>query len=234
MINVMIVEDDPMVARLNSKYLEKMDGFRLVCVARSCREATERLGREKIDLLLLDIYLPGSNGIELLKAIRKADRSVDVIVLSAASDVPTIREALNFGAFDYLIKPFEFDRFTRSLLSYQEAAQYIYEKNELNQSELDSHYFGRNLEEINTLPKGLNKNTLVKIWGGVVEQGAGRFTTGQIASSIGLSKVSTRKYLEFLKNISMLSMEVEYGTIGRPIYQYRRIGSPDSFSAVRG
>ncbi len=228
MINVMIVEDDPMVARLNSKYLEKLSGFRLVGVAKSCREALERLGRDKVDLLLLDIYLPGSNGIELLKDIRKADRNVDVIILSAASDVPTIKKAMNFGAFDYLIKPFEFERFTKSLLSYKEATHYIYAKNKLNQSELDSHYFGRNLEEINTLPKGLNKNTLIKIWGGVVRQGKRRFTTEQIASLIGLSRVSTRKYLEFLKDINMLSLDVEYGTVGRPIYQYRCIGSSSS------
>lgn len=71
MINVMIVEDDPMVAEINKQYLSKMDGFRLAAQASSVDEAIRLLGKEDIQLILLDIFMPGKQGLDLLAYLRK-------------------------------------------------------------------------------------------------------------------------------------------------------------------
>jgi len=59
MIKVLIVEDDPMVAKFNKYYLEQIEGFQLVAVASSAEAALKILEKEKIDLILLDIFIPG-------------------------------------------------------------------------------------------------------------------------------------------------------------------------------
>lgn len=229
MIKVLIVEDDPMVAKLNSMYLDKVDGFKLSGIAKSLDEALSILKKHKIDLILLDIFLPNSNGIELLKKLREADNSVNVIIISAASDVSTIKKAMSYGVRDYLIKPFEFDRFNKALLSYKETISYIGEKSKLNQKEIDSHLLGRNIKKTDTLPKGLNKITLIKIWKNIKTLKCSVFSTEEIAEIVGISRVSMRKYLEFLKDIQVLDMEIEYGSIGRPIYKYKYTEQNDNF-----
>jgi len=83
MINVMIIEDDPMVRDINSKFLKKVDDFKLVKAASNLTEAMEFMNGNKVDLLLLDIYLPKENGIEFLKKLRKEGAEVDVILITA-------------------------------------------------------------------------------------------------------------------------------------------------------
>ena len=126
MINVLIVEDDPMVAEFNKRYLNQVEGFKLKAVARSFEEAIEVLKTKDIQLILLDIFMPGLSGLELLSQIRKTDSEVDVIIVSAACDIQTIKKALKYGAVDYLIKPFEFERFNSALICLQKNPE-IYE-----------------------------------------------------------------------------------------------------------
>lgn len=71
MIRVLIVEDDPMVAEFNKRYLEQVEGFQLVSVVSSVNEALNLLEKQTIDLILLDIFIPGMNGLDLLLLIRK-------------------------------------------------------------------------------------------------------------------------------------------------------------------
>lgn len=70
MIKVLIVEDDPMVAMLNTHYLEQVGGFELVQAVNSVKSAIEVLEESRIDLVLLDIFMPEETGFELLMYIR--------------------------------------------------------------------------------------------------------------------------------------------------------------------
>ena len=97
-IRVMIVEDDPMVADLNRRYLEQMSGFSLVGLCRSGEEAVEALKEKEVDLMLVDVYMPGMSGLDLINHIRKEQYGVDVILVTAAKDQKSILEALRQGA----------------------------------------------------------------------------------------------------------------------------------------
>ncbi|WP_462409485.1 response regulator [Neobacillus sp. Marseille-QA0830] len=230
MIKVVIVEDDPMVAELNKRYLEQIDGFILTAICKTVEQAFETLKKEKVELLLLDIFMPGKNGLELLSSLRKQDLAVDVIVISAASDTERIQKALRLGAVDYLIKPFEFDRFNAALTAYRENLSFINEHNLLNQEELDQMILHK---EENTLPeelpKGLSKETLRVIWNSVVEMKATPFSTDDIVLKSGISRVSVRKYLKFLNDIGVLEVQVHYGTVGRPYSEHRIIEKNTDF-----
>lgn len=224
MINVLIVEDDPMVAELNKRCLERLQGFALAGMARSVDEALTLLEQlAQIDLILLDIFMPGTNGLELLTHLRRTGRGVDVIVVSSASNSHYIKEALSYGAVDYLIKPFEFERLISALLSYRDRALLIKDHEVMNQVELD-RILHKEQSALLELPKGLNRHTLKKVWE-ELQSMPGSFTAEEIAKRVGISRVSMRKYLDFLEHIEAVQMEVVYGTVGRPVSKYSQNNS---------
>ena len=118
MIKVLLVEDDPMVLKFHEHYLNQVKGFELVDKARTGEEALELLAVKSYDLVLLDIFMPGMDGLQLLKIIREQERNLDVIVISAAKDKERIQSALRNGAVDYIIKPFDFERFNLALTNF--------------------------------------------------------------------------------------------------------------------
>lgn len=226
MIKVLIVEDDPMVAEFNKRYLEQVGGFVLKKIVHSVNDALKLLEQEEIDLILLDIFMPGKNGLELLSQIRERDKGVDVIVISAASDIASIKKALQFGAVDYLIKPFEFERFYEALSAYRGRASIMRDQERLSQAELDKQIFRKDSsEKPGDLPKGLNRDTLKSVWENIQEMNEASFTTEEIAQRVGISRVSMRKYLNFLNHLGVLKTETLYGAVGRPVYQHRYLPS---------
>lgn len=228
MIKVLIVEDDPMVAEFNRRYLEQVGGFELIAVAPSVADALQILDRQDVNLILLDIFMPGLNGFDLLAQIRKLGQGVDVIVVSAACDSQSIKKALRFGAVDYLIKPFEFERFNTALSTYRDWVRMTKGQEKLSQAELDVRLLHPNpIAAPSELPKGLTRNTLKTVWENIQEMKERSFSTEEMASRVGVSRVSMRKYLSFLTEIGVLDMEVIYGSVGRPVYQHRCI-KPDN------
>lgn len=229
MIKVLIVEDDPMVVKFNKRYLELIDGFQLKAAARSAEEAFDILKREKIDLILLDIYMPGIDGLELLSKLRKRDEFIDVIVVSAAHDSASIKKALQYGAVDYLIKPFEFERFKAALDTYLKRETIMKSHNDISQEELDKHLLARDREVLGSeIPKGLDKNTLKLSWEKIISLGGGSFSTEEIANQVGISRISMRKYVSFLEEAGILKKEIIYGSPGRPVYKYRLVSTDNN------
>lgn len=223
MISVLIVEDDPMVAEFNKRYLEEIEGFTLKGIAKSVDEAITKLEELVVDLILLDVFMPGKNGLELLSFIREKQKGVDVILITAASDIDHIQHSLRLGAVDYLIKPFHFERFHESLTAYREKSQFMKKQNLLDQNLLDKKILQKDQRvKKKDLPKGLTKETLKTIWN-VIEnqQNEEAFTTEYIAVETGISRVSVRKYLLFLDDLGILEMQPTYGSIGRPINFYK-------------
>jgi two-component system, CitB family, response regulator MalR len=221
MIRVLIVEDDPMVAELNKRYLDKTDGFALAAMIRSADETLNFLEREEVDLILLDVYMPGTNGLGLLTHIRKSGRKLDVILVTAASDCESIEKALRYGVVDYLIKPFEFERFNSALIAYRDRVSFMKQQNILSQDQLDKKILNRDQVHLTVgLPKGLDRKTLEVIEARIRDSKGNTFTTEEMAGKVGISRVSMRKYLEFLNQSGILEVRISYGSIGRPVYQY--------------
>ena len=223
MIRVLIVEDDPMVAQLNKQFIEKVEGYDLVDITHNVKDATSVIETQPIDLVLLDVYMPDENGLTLLTYIREHHYKIDAILITAASDADKIQTAMRYGAIDYLIKPFEFERFKQSLLQYKHKHQFFNENQSFDQSTLDSRLFNKSETKNDgtaTLPKGLTKGTLQAIIDKVTHSGKQTFSTDEIAEIADVSRVSVRKYLKFLADINVLEESLTYG-IGRPVYQYK-------------
>jgi CitB family two-component system response regulator MalR len=223
MIHILIVEDDPMVAEINRRYLQQIEGFELVGVASSVEEVEPILTSKKVDLILLDIHMPGDNGWSLLCKMRGMGMEMDVIVITASCDKESIKKGMRFGAVDYIIKPFEFERFKSALVHYQEEQILLDKQEKINQSELDQLLLYKEQKESNgnELPKGLTRNTLQRVWKEIGTFGKQSFTTEELASRVGVSRVSMRKYVSFLAEIQVLETDFSYGSVGRPVLTHR-------------
>lgn len=223
MIDVMIVEDDPMVAQLNKQYIELVDGFAVHSVVHRAAEALSLLNTCNIDLILLDLFMPNMNGIELLTKLRETGKGLDVLVVSAIRDTSTIMQVLRFGAIDYIIKPFEFPRLKDALMNYKELAHIIHKQDIMNQTDIDNYFYKDHPADLSwQLPKGINQATLKKSWDKIQEKET-VFSTNDLASDVGISRVSMRKYLEFLRELGILELKLIYSAVGRPKYQYHCI-----------
>lgn len=218
MIEVLIVEDDPMVLEINKSYLNDIPGYHVMGAVSSVQEALTFLKATLPDLILLDIFMPEQNGLDLLTTIRQQQLDIDVILITAASDMESIHKAIQNGAFDYIIKPFRFDRFKQAMLKYKEQTRVMKEENELSQEELDHLLLEKKgmVGEV-ILPKGLAKNTLKEIWRFINSKNGEEFTTEDLVEAVGISRISIRKYLTFLEQIDVLASSCSYGHIGRPL-----------------
>lgn len=222
MIKVLIVEDDPMVAELNKHYLEQVEGFSLVGIVSNGAEALEFLKNNEVTLILLDIFMPIIDGMELLKQIRTIGHNIDIIMITAARNSANIQSSLRQGVVDYLIKPFQFERLYAALIAYRDRSQLMEESAVLNQNEIDHRILAKGELPAGDMPKGLERETLNL----VLEQAklyTASFTTEEMAQCVGVSRVSVRKYLTFLKETGVLQARLIYRAVGRPVTMYRYI-----------
>ncbi|AJQ27918.1 response regulator [Pelosinus fermentans] len=219
MIKVLIVEDDPMVAELNKHYLDQVEGFVLVGMVSNGAEALEFLKLNEVTLILLDIFMPIVDGMELLQSIRSLGHNIDIIMITAARNSASIQNSLRQGVVDYLIKPFQFERLYAALIAYRDRIQLIQDSTVLNQNEIDRRILSKGDLPVGDLPKGIERETLNAILE-QAKQYSKPFTTEELAKCVGVSRVSVRKYLTFLKETGTLQARLIYRAVGRPVTMF--------------
>lgn len=225
MLNVLVVDDDAMVAELNRCYISQIPGFNCCGVCPTLKQARDKVlhGDQPVDLILLDIYMQQENGLDLLPELREAKRSIDVIVISSAADAQTIQQSLHYGVVDYLIKPFQFARFEEALTGWQRKKLLKDNHPWYEQADVDALLHGNQPEpaETHRLPKGLTPQTLRTLCQWIDAHPQLEFSTDDLAAAVNISRVSCRKYLIWLVQCKILSTNLHYGVTGRPVYRYR-------------
>jgi two-component system, CitB family, response regulator len=230
-IEVLIVEDDLRIAEIQKRFLEQIEGFQAVGIAASYIEAKTLIDILQPDLLLLDVYFPDMNGIDLLKETKQQAKQMDVIMITATKEIHKVQEAISIGVFDYIIKPVVFDRFKQSLLRYKDyhgkLLQLGKENTHVNQQQVDKllrKEVDSSSSEKSYLPKGIDPLTLEKVMEvlGKVDYG---LTAESVAKVIGVSRTTARRYLEHLVTMGKIDADLSYGTVGRPERVYMVTGS---------
>lgn len=218
MIRVLIVDDDFMVAKVHSGYVNKTPGFGVVGVAHTGLDALRAVDDLRPDLVLLDIYLPDMDGLTVLRELRTSTSAeTDVIVISAANDVETVRAAMRGGVLHYLIKPFTYAALYDQLKHFAALHQRLSVLSEAGQSDVDQVFGGRP-SGATPLPKGLSGETA-----GLVEHVLRTSTedtsAAECAARTDISRVSARRYLEHFVSTGQAGVRLRYGT-GRPERRY--------------
>ncbi|GHH96888.1 response regulator [Neobacillus kokaensis] len=220
-IRVILVEDDPMVREVHRQFIEKIDGFSIIGTASNGVEGIKLVHELRPDLAIIDLYMPHLGGVDMLRGIRSKALSVDVIAITAADDVDTIHQVLQQGAIDYIMKPFTFERIKKSLENYKEYRIKLSEKESILQTELDEIIFKNTKNESNegNLPKGLNFNTLTKV-AMFISQQNNPVSAEEVAESIGIARITARRYLDYLEKEGRVKLHIQYGGVGRPVNRY--------------
>lgn len=220
-IRTLIVEDDFRVAEIHRGFLGRLPSFAVVGVAHTAADALERAARDQPDLVLLDIYLPDRSGLEVLRELHATDRPpVDVIAITAANDVETLRSALQGGVVHYLVKPFQFNAFREKLESYAAMRSRLHQVREVDQREIDELYAMLRSGSAAELPKGLSPATLALIARTLRESGSD-LSAELVAERTGVSRVTSRRYLDRLARSGLVEVTMRYGKAGRPEHRYR-------------
>jgi response regulator of citrate/malate metabolism len=218
-IEVLIVDDDFMVARIHTGYVERTPGFTVTGVAKNGAEALELAGRLQPDLVLLDVYLPDVSGLDLLSDLREAAPEIDVLVISAAREADTVRRALRGGIVHYLMKPFSYDDLRVRLEHYQQAYAAMGGEH-TDQADIDRVF---NIAPAGkALPKGFSAETLKLVEETLRDRDPadGDLSAAEAASLLGISRVSARRYLEHLTDKGKVEVTLRYGEVGRPERRY--------------
>lgn len=222
---VMVVEDDPMVALIHQRWIARMPGFDCVPTVSSEAEALALLHTVDVDVLVVDLTLVNSGGVDLIKQVRQGDDPVEIVVATADRSGATVEAVMRLGVCDYLVKPFSEERFRRALHSASVRRQLL-AHDTLSQHQIDCIRMagppsGPRAETVRRTPKGISTSTLSLVLEALDVPGEGR-TADAVAELVGISAVVARRYLGHLVEQGAVVVDHRYGQRGRPTNLYRR------------
>jgi response regulator of citrate/malate metabolism len=223
-IRTLVVDDDFMSASIHRSYTERVYGFTVVGEAHTGKAALESVRELGPDLILLDIYLPDMSGLDVIRRLRQEGSNVDVIAVTAAKDVDTLRSAMQGGVVQYLVKPFLFDTLRDRLERYAALKDRLKRVHEANQEEVDHLFSLLRAQGHARLPKGISAPTLGLVIG-AVRDSVVELSAVEVADQAGVSRGTARRYLEYLAMVGSLELSLRYGAAGRPEHLYRWIGA---------
>ncbi|NKY17714.1 response regulator [Tsukamurella spumae] len=212
-LRILVVDEDFRVAALHAKIVDTMVGLTTVGSARTLSEARAILERERIDLALVDVYLPDGSGIDLVREMR-----CDAFILGAADDAAGVRAGFAAGALQYLIKPFPATELARRLGAYT-AYRRILDGPEVTQDQVDAA--ASVLRSDRPAPRrddggSVTERRIVE----ALRAAEGPLLADDIAGQVGISPATARRYLADLVRDGTLTMALQYGATGRPRQRY--------------
>lgn len=221
MFNVLIVEDDPMVAMINEQYIKRNKNFKVIGKCKDGKSALDFLTQNQVDLLVLDVYMPHTNGFELLREIRSRQMMVEAIMVTAANGRESLEEALHLGIVDYLVKPFTFERFQMALEKFIAQNNALKDIGTLNQLSIDYIIDNSRKKSEESYPKGIQVKTLEIIMEELKKNDNKWLTGDEIAERILLTSVTVRRYMNYLSESGKVIAQINYETGGRPCMKYK-------------
>jgi response regulator of citrate/malate metabolism len=222
MFKVLIVEAQQVTADAFVRYIERLASFTIVGQASNGADTLHRLSSEQVDLVLLDVYLPDMSGLDLLRRIRAGGNPVDVIAVTRARDLSVVQAAVTFGAMQYMINPFTFATVRQKLEGYQRYRSILARKPTDGQHDIDHLLYALRGLTTDTLPKGISAESLQAVVTAFRQAGGGvRMSAVEVAGISGMSRVTARRYLEYLVESGRAERTARYRGAGRPEFEYR-------------
>lgn len=220
MIRVLVVEDEPVAAEAHRAYVDRTPGFVAAAVAATGAVALDALVRSAIDLVLLDMNLPDITGIELCRRIRAAGTDVDVLAVTSARELATVRAAAAQGVVGYILKPFTYTALRDRLVAYADyRGRLVGGGSATGQADVDRVLDAVRPTRAAPLPKGMGRETLDAVVAAL--RAAAGLSAAETGQRIGASRITARRYLEYLADSGLADRFPRYGGTGRPELEYR-------------
>lgn len=224
-ISVLVVDDDFRVASVHVGFVEAVPGYTVVGQAHTAAEALRAAETLRPDLVLLDIYLPDGDGLSVVRELLTTPAPPAVMVISAAKDLATVRQAIQLGAIHYLVKPFGFAEFAERLEAFRRARgdADAFPAN-ATQQDVDRLF---DLFRPSTAAQADELRRLAPTLQAVLDAitaGASPLSANDVAAAIGVSRTTAQRALSQLEQSGVLRLELRYGTTGRPenLYAVKR------------
>jgi two-component system, CitB family, response regulator CitT len=221
-IKVAIAEDDFRVADIHEKFLKKYKEIEVIGKSLNGEQTLQILAEKTPDLLILDVYMPDMLGSDLLPIIRERFPNVGIIMITAATEKAFLEKALGYGVEHYLIKPVNRERFDEVILEYIKKYSLLTSGQDIDQNYVDLLFGNKMTEKVGKgtgLPKGIDEITLGKVKTALQVKNQG-LSAEEVGKEIGASRITARRYLEYLSSIKEAKTEVVYGIVGRPERKY--------------
>ena len=222
-IPVMIVEDDLRASYVLENTINQHTDFYVVAACESLLEAELKAEAFDPELIMVDISLPDGSGIDLVKLLKSKSVKAAFMMTTAERETTTIEKAIQLGVMDYLVKPIRMSRVLQALDDYLDFRKRLTKNDKIDQQDIDALFRkSAALDSSRKTPKGIDKNTLDKLtqYLGTIDNNP--FTAEDIGDAINLSRITARRYLEYLEAQGQVSMALDYKTGGRPKQRYTK------------
>jgi two-component system, CitB family, response regulator CitT len=165
--------------------------------------------------------MPDELGIDLLSKIRENYPTVDIIMVTAATEKAMLEKAIRHGVFTYLLKPVTMEKFVETIEAYKKKKKLLTSSEEVDQSMIDRYFGITNQATLNQkdLPSGVDRLTLQNVRE-VMDELKGGVSIEEMGEKMGASRTTARRYLEYLVSINVCTAKHEYGIVGRPERKY--------------
>jgi two-component system CitB family response regulator len=233
-IRTLIIDDDVAVAGIHHGFLLARGGFDVVSLAHTGQQGLDQAAELRPELVLLDIHLPDMSGLDVLRTLRGRQQALDVLVITASRELDTVRGAMAGGVLHYLVKPFTSQALNERLDEYLLLRRELAAggaAGPLDQDSIDrlvapsrrataeDAVAGSLAGPPARLPKGLSRPTLDAVIEALKSSPEDVSAAG-MALQLGLSRVSARRYLEYLVIHGFARLTPRYGAAGRPENRY--------------
>ncbi len=219
-LRVLVVEDEPVALEAHTAYVERVPGFVVAATAATSQAAMRALQQVEVDVVLLDLNLPDRHGLDVVRAMRSAGHTADVIAVTSARDLEVVRSAVSLGVVQYLLKPFVFATLRDRLEAYRSYRQQLGSADQLaTQAEVDEVLAGARPTPT-ALPKGMGEDLLARVSHSLQAAAEGLSAT-ELGEAVGVSRVTARRYAEYLCEARLATRSQRYAGAGRPEIEYR-------------
>jgi two-component system CitB family response regulator len=211
--SVLVVDDDFRVAGIHAEMVDSAPGFTVQNSVRTIAEAQEAIKSFPPDLMLVDVFLPDGDGIELVH-----HTGIDAIILSAADEAATVRRAMRAGALGYLLKPFQRAQLLERLDRYARYRHVVEGKRGLRQDKIDqamSILYGA----APTLP--VSSSSTEQLLLDALE--SGELSAAEAAEIAGVSRATAQRRLATMASQGVVQIRLRYGAAGRPEHLYSKM-----------
>lgn len=222
-ITTMIIEDDPKASYALESIIHQHPDFDVVVVSETYQDALMHYNLYTPQLVFVDITLPDGSGIDVIKQLRNQGASCYFIMTTAEREASTIEQVVQLGVSDYLVKPLRLSRVRQALDDYKLFRQKLSCHGTMDQRVIDNMLGKRTNLPTRRTPKGIDSNTLDTLKAILKKEQLTDFSGDDISARMNVSRITIRRYLEYLEAEGVIKMVLNYKTGGRPSRVYQLI-----------